>query len=211
MDATLTAGTLFALFIALLVLAAVPSVSTLTVIARSAALGFRHGVATTLGILTADVVFILAAIYGLAALAANIGPWFKVVKLLGGAYLIVSGLMLLPAALPVRQTVAAKVSTLRASYLTGLSITFSDHKAILFYLGFFPAFMDLGAMTTPDTVLVLLAATAAVGGVKLVYARLAELARTRLDQTMQRNINSFAGGVMIAVGAMVLIRVYAMP
>ena len=211
METTLTAGTLFALFIALLVLAAVPSVSTLTVIARSAALGFRHGVATTLGILTADVVFILAAIYGLAALAANIGPWFKVVKLLGGIYLIVSGLMLLFMLMPGRQAAAAKTSTLRASYLTGLSITFGDHKAILFYLGFFPAFIDIGAMTSMDAALVLLAATAAVGGMKLVYAGLADQARARLGEQVQQGINRFAGGVMIAVGAIVLIRVYSMP
>jgi threonine/homoserine/homoserine lactone efflux protein len=96
--------------------------------------------------------------------------------------------------------------TLRASYLTGLSITFADQKAILFYLGFFPAFMDLKAMTLTDTVMVLIAATIAVGGVKLAYARLADQVRTRLNAGLQQSINSFAGGVMIAVGAMVLIR-----
>lgn len=74
--------------------------------------------------------------------------------------------------------------TLRASYLSGLSITFADQKAILFYLGFFPAFIDLKAITLTDTVLLLIAATLAVGGVKLVYARLAGQASTRLGEQM---------------------------
>ncbi len=208
MDTTLTIGTLISLFLALVILAAVPSVSSLTVAARAAAFGFRHGVMTTLGILTADVVFILSAIYGLAALAANIGVWFVVVKLLGGAYLIGSGLMLLLAALPARQAAPVNGDSLRASYLTGLSITFADQKAILFYLGFFPAFINLKAITITDTVLVLIAATLAVGAVKLAYARLADQARARLGEPVQRNINSFAGGVMIAVGAMVVIRAF---
>jgi threonine/homoserine/homoserine lactone efflux protein len=206
MDAALTIGTLFALFLALVILAAVPSVSTLTVAARSAAFGLRHGVMTTLGILTADVVFILSAIYGLAALAANMDTWFVVVKLLGGGYLIGSGIVLLRTASLPQAAASSGGDTLRASYLTGLSITFADQKAILFYLGFFPAFMDLKAMTLTDTVMVLIAATIAVGGVKLAYARLADQVRTRLNAGLQQSINSFAGGVMIAVGAMVLIR-----
>ncbi len=206
MDATLTIGTLFALFLALAILAAVPSVSTLTVAARSAAFGLRHGVMTTLGIITADVVFILSAIYGLAALAANTGTWFVMVKLLGGGYLIGSGIVLLRTASLPRAAASSGGDTLRASYLTGLSITFADQRAILFYLGFFPAFMDLKAMTPTDNALVLIAATIAVGGVKLAYAQLADQVRTRLNAGLQQSINSFAGGVMIAVGAMVLIR-----
>lgn len=206
MHATLTLGTLLALFLALVILAAVPSVSTLTVAARSAAYGFAHGVITTLGILTADVIFILAAIYGLAALAANMGPWFLVVKLLGGAYLMGAGFLMLFAAPVDRQGASSGGSTWPASYLTGLSITFGDQKAILFYLGFFPAFMDLGVMTTVDTALVLLAATIAVGSVKLVYARLADQTHAPLSEKLQRNISSFAGGVMMAVGMMVVIR-----
>lgn len=49
---------------------AVPSLSVVTVSARSAALGFAHGVLASARIVVGDIVFILIAIYGLSALAA---------------------------------------------------------------------------------------------------------------------------------------------
>jgi len=52
-------------------------------------------------------------------------------------------------------------------------ITLGDQKAILFYLGFFPAFLDLVAMSALDTAVILLVTTVAVGGVKLAYAGMA--------------------------------------
>ena len=38
--------------------------------------------------------------------------------------------------------------------MAGLLVTLADQKAILFYLGFLPAFMDLDAITPADTIAV---------------------------------------------------------
>ena len=51
-------------------------------------------------------------------------------------------------------------------FLTGLLVTLGDQKAILFYLGFFPAFVNLAALSLADTSLILAVATVAVGGPK---------------------------------------------
>jgi len=66
-----------------------------------------------------------------------------------------------------------------SSFMTGLPITPGEQKAILFYLGFFPAFMDLKALTVPDALIVIAIAAVAVGGVKLGYAWVASVVRMK--------------------------------
>jgi threonine/homoserine/homoserine lactone efflux protein len=192
---------------ALIVLAIIPSVSVLAVTARSAAFGFTHGVLTALGIVAADILFILVAVYGLALVAELMGAQFKLVQYLGGAYLIWLGISLWRADTKARQSDEVKQSSHSSSFLTGFLITLGDQKAILFYLGFFPAFIDLSRMTTADTLIIIMIAIIGVGGAKLVYAYLADRARTVFKNTRAvRGINILAACVMIAVGLTLLLK-----
>ncbi len=188
-------------------LAIIPSVSVLTVTARSAAFGFTHGVLTALGIVAADILFILVAVYGLALVAELMGAQFKLVQYLGGAYLIWLGISLWRADAKARQSDEIKQSSHSSSFLTGFLITLGDQKAILFYLGFFPAFVDLSRMTMADTLIIISVAIIGVGGSKLVYAYLADRARTIFKNTRAvRAINILAACVMIAVGLTLLLK-----
>lgn len=58
MQSSMTLSTIGALFCAMTVLAAIPSISVLAVSTRSTAFGFIHGVFTTLGIVVGDIIFI---------------------------------------------------------------------------------------------------------------------------------------------------------
>lgn len=188
-------------------LAIIPSVSVLAVTARSAAFGFTHGVLTALGIVAADILFILIAVYGLALMAELMGAQFKLVQYLGGAYLIWLGISLWRADAKARQSDEIKQSSHSSSFLTGFLITLGDQKAILFYLGFFPAFVDLSRMTPADTLIIIMIAIIGVGGAKLVYAYLADRARTVFKNTRAvRGINILAACVMIAVGLTLLLK-----
>lgn len=188
-------------------LAIIPSVSVLAVTARSAAFGFTHGVLTALGIVAADILFILIAVYGLALVAELMGAQFKLVQYLGGAYLIWLGISLWRADTKARQSDEVKQSSHSSSFLTGFLITLGDQKAILFYLGFFPAFVDLSRMTPADTLIIIMIAIIGVGGAKLVYAYLADRARTVFENTRAvRGINILAACVMIAVGLSLLLK-----
>lgn len=188
-------------------LATIPSVSVLAVTARSAAFGFTHGALTALGIVVADILFILVAVYGLALVAELMGAEFKFVQYLGGAYLIWLGISLWRADAKAHQSDETKQSSRSSSFLTGFLITLGDQKAILFYLGFFPAFVDLSRMTTADTLIIIMIAIIGVGGAKLVYAYLADRARTIFKNTRAvRAINILAACVMIAVGLSLLLK-----
>ena len=191
-------------------LAIIPSISVLAVTARAAAFGFTHGMFTALGIVVADIIFILIAVYGLALLAGLMGEQFTWIKIVGGFYLIWLGISLWRADAKTRKTEEIKQSSWGSSFLTGFLITLGDQKAILFYLGFFPAFIDLSRMTPADTLTIIVIAIVGVGGAKLIYAYLADRASLAFkDKRAVRAINILAACVMIAVGLTLLLRTQA--
>lgn len=200
----MTFGSALALFGVMLLLALIPGVSVLTVMARSVSGGFVHGLFATLGIVAGDIVLILVAILGLSVLAAKMGDLFVLVRYAGAAYLVWLGISLWrsrPADAPSGATGTASAGS---SFLAGLLVTLADQKAILFYFGFLPAFIDLGNVTPLDTAVIVAAATLAVGGAKLGYACIASRARGLLDAGAGRRLSAAAGGATIAVAVILV-------
>jgi threonine/homoserine/homoserine lactone efflux protein len=85
--------------------------------------------------------------------------------------------------------------------MAGLLVTLGDTKAIFFYLGLFPAFLDLSTISLSDTGIIIVIAVVAVGGPKLVYAYAADRAGKIFQNTRAaKAINIVAGSVMLAAG-----------
>lgn len=197
----MTFQSLISLFFTMVLLAALPSTSVLTVVARSLSAGFWHGGVTALGIVMGDIVFILFAVYGLSIVATTLVSVFVVIKCLGSAYLITLGVTLWRATTTAITFNEVKEPSWISSFLTGLLITLGDQKAILFYIGFLPAFVDLSNLTVIDTSLIMVITIGAVGGVKLAYAYMAGRAQRLLQQAHVRTlINRAAGTAMILTG-----------
>jgi threonine/homoserine/homoserine lactone efflux protein len=193
----------------MIVLAIVPSVSVLAVTARAAAFGFSQGLFTAAGIVVADVLFILVAVYGLALIAEMMGDQFRLVQYIGAAYLIWLGISMWRADTRARTADSVPQSSWLSSFLTGFLITLGDQKAILFYLGFFPAFIDLSTMTPADTLIIVVIAILGVGGAKLTYAFLAARASLLFNNAaVLRGINILAACVMILVGVALLFKTW---
>jgi threonine/homoserine/homoserine lactone efflux protein len=203
----MTFSSIVALFSAMVVLAAIPSVSVLAVSTRAATSGFIHGIFTTLGIVLGDIIFIIIAIWGLSLLAETMGSLFVLIKYLGGAYLILLGIGLCRSKSKDIKTEEIVKSSLMSSFLTGLFITLGDQKATLFYLGFFPAFLDISKISYFDTGLIIGITTVAVGGVKLGYAFMADKARLLISSPIRKGMNMAAGCVMISVGVFLVTKV----
>lgn len=193
------------LSLAMVVLAAMPSTSVFVVVSRAAALGVRHGIATALGIVAGDVAFIAVAILGMTALATWAGGVFEAIQLAGGLYLIWLGLALWRSD-PDSGGEQARpaVASCRGSFMAGLLLTLADQKAVLFYLGFFPAFVDLAAISLADTFLVIGIAVLTVGGVKIAYALAADRAGAWLNRRSARKLRKVAAVVMMGIGIVVL-------
>ena len=206
MQLTMTLGNMFALFGAMLVLAAMPSSSVVIVVSRSLSSGYMHGVLAALGIVVGDIIFILIAIFGLTLLAESMTEMFVLIKYLGGAYLVWLGTGLLfakPGELQAEKNGSAARSS---SFLSGLLFTLADQKALLFYLGFFPAFINLSSLTLADTAAILTIALLAVGGVKLAYAFIADSAALLFTDKARRGLNITSGSLMLAIGLFAIIR-----
>ncbi|MEB3180910.1 MAG: LysE family translocator [Nostocaceae cyanobacterium] len=184
----------------MIVLAAIPSVSVLAVSTRSATSGLIHGVFTTIGIVVGDIIFILIAIWGLSLLVETMASLFFLIKYLGGAYIIFLGIGLCRSKSQDVERSEVVKSSLMSSFMTGLLITLGDQKATLFYLGFFPAFLDISKISYFDTLVIITITILSVGGVKLGYAFLADRAKLLISSKIRKGINTAAGCVMIAVG-----------
>ncbi|WP_228021489.1 LysE family translocator [Vasconcelosia minhoensis] len=191
----------------MLILAIVPGPSDVAVVARSIAAGFRHALLMVGGILLADFLFIFLAIYGLATAAESMGSLFTIVKSLCGAYLIGLGIGSIRSRSKAMGTSKFKGFPQFSSFLSGLLITLGDPKAILFYMGLFPAFVDLANISTAEIITIMLIATITVGGVKTAYAYLAESAKLFFEHPRaRRTLDIAAGGVLMGTGLWLLLR-----
>jgi len=207
MDTSLTLNNIAALTGIMFVGALIPGISVLAVSSRAVAFGFSHGVLTTLGIVVGDIIFILIAILGLSVLAETMGSFFVLVKYLGGAYLVWLGITLWRSKSKAAEAKKNLESSLLSSFLTGLFITLGDQKAIFFYLGFFPAFIELSSLTFIDAGIIILIATLAIVSTKLGYALLAIKSSQLFKSAIaDKRINMIAGTVIIGLGVFLVVR-----
>ena len=128
-----------AFVVAIIVFLAIPGPGNLALITATGKGGVRAGLATTLGVMAADQVLMWLAVAGVAALLAATPTAFQAVQWLGAAYLAWLGWKMLtapPGAPPVL------VMQPRHYFRQGALITLLNPKAIVFYMAFFPLFVD---------------------------------------------------------------------
>ena len=202
----MTIGATLALLGTMLAIAVVPGPSDFLVVGRAAAAGFAHGLGVTLGVIAADYLFILAAVLSLGFIAEQMGSLFVIVKYVCGLYLVGLGIVTWRARNQSPGEVDGRSSSWVASVSSGFLITLGDPKAILFYAGILPAFVDMETVTWRDALIVLAAATVTIAVVKLSYAYLAGRARSLLENGRARTaMNILGGGVLAGTGVFVLL------
>lgn len=199
----MTIASMFSLFVALVVLAVIPGSGVFTVVARAMASGFLHGLVTVFGIVFGDYIFIVLSLYGLSALASTMGGFFTFVKYAGAMYLIWLGVKLLLAKYSSVEVKPVIEFSFLSNFVAGLVTTLSNPKAILFYVSFFPAFINVQSVTIVEIWQLLLVATLAVGGVMAMYAYAASRAsRIFKSSRAAKTLNVAAGTIMVGSGVL---------
>lgn len=190
----------------MLVLAAVPSASVALVVTRAATLGLANGISVALGIVLGDLAFVALALLGMSFLAETIGPFFAVLKICGGTYLIWLGINLLRSRSEVELVPSSSTPlSLAASFVSGFVLTLGDAKAIIFYASLFPAFVDMSDLSSGDIVGIVGATVIAVGGVKTLYAFSAKRIVQRFEnRRAQRLARCTAGCAMVGAGSFLI-------
>jgi len=187
------------------VLAAVPGPGVFMTVSRALTSGMARTLPVIAGIVLGDVIFLLLALGGLAALEALLEPLFNAVALAAAAYLIAAGIRQWRAD-PARER--PDVSPGRG-FVSGLSVTLSNPKVMLFYLGFLPAFVDLAALKATEMLLLALVVSAVLGAVMLGYAFGASRARALFtDGRALGYLNRLGGSVLIAAALLVLFKAW---
>lgn len=188
-------------FVAAIVLfLAIPGPGNLALITSTGKGGIRAGLAATLGVMAGDQVLMWLAVAGVAALLASCPTAFHAVQWLGAAYLAWLGFKMLlarPGSQPVL-TIEPRHYFQQAAWITLL-----NPKAIVFYMAFFPLFVDparhqglltFGAMAATIAVLTFVYGLVVV----LLTHRLAE--RMRANPKVARGLEKIAGVFLIGFG-----------
>ena len=198
----------FGFALAMLILAASPGPGVFATTARAMASGFRPALGVIWGIVLGDIIFLMFAAFGLSMVARALGNLFFIVKVCGGVYLVWLGIKIwLQKPDPVQNQHHAGDRSKWGNFVSGLIITLSNPKVILFYCGFLPTFLELSTLTMVDMMLIVAIITAVLSGVLIAYAYLASRAR-RIFTTKRavKRLNRAAGGVMVAAGVAIAAR-----
>lgn len=194
-----------ALFLSMAVLAAVPSLSVLLVTTLAARGGLRQGAAAAGGVVAGDIVFITVAMFGLSVLG-NLPPlWSGLLKVAAGIWLCYCAWMIASSRTEKESVAVQSQWGTLGAFGAGLLLTLSDQKAILFYLGFLPGFLDAETVSIGDWLMVVAITCVAVGGVKLLYVLGATRARRRLGPATGRLIQTVGALVVAIAGLGVLV------
>ena len=189
-----------AFVVAVIVFLAIPGPGNLALITSTGKGGVVGGLAATLGVIAGDQVLMWLAVAGVAALLAASPMLFAGVQWLGAGYLAWLGWRMI-----VAKPGDAPVLHIRAGqyFRQALAITLLNPKAIVFYMAFFPLFVDparhqglatFGFMAATIAVLTFLYGA-------LVVALTRHFAdRLRANPRLVRWLNRLAGSLLLGFG-----------
>ncbi|MBA2674711.1 LysE family translocator [Ramlibacter sp.] len=185
---------------AILIFLAIPGPGNLALITSTSKGGIRGGLAATLGLIAGDQVLMWAAVAGVAALLLNYPAAFHAVQWLGAAYLAWLGFKMLRA----KPSDAPVLNIEPHHYFrqAGL-ITLLNPKAIVFYMAFFPLFVDStrhqGMATFGAMALTIATLTFAYGLVAVLLTHFLA-AKLRANPAITSTLNKIAGTFLIGFG-----------
>jgi threonine/homoserine/homoserine lactone efflux protein len=186
---------------AVIVFLALPGPGTFALLTSTGKGGLRAGAAATAGLIVGDQVLLWLAVVGVAALLAAHPLLFKAVQYAGAAYLAWIGLRLV---LRRGDGAGAPVRIERGRHFRqAFTITLLNPKAIVFYMAFFPLFIDPDTHRGMPTFAVMAATIAAITAAwcltLCVFAgALAE--RCRTHRRPARALERIAGLFLVAFG-----------
>jgi len=191
----------YSAFVAAIVLfLAIPGPGNLALITSTSKGGVTGGLMATLGVIAGDQVLMWLAVAGVAAVLATYPTAFAAIQWLGAAYLAWLGFKMLLA-----KPGDAPVLNIRPRqyFQQALAITLLNPKAIVFYMAFFPLFVDpqihLGMISFGVMAATIAALTFLYGlGMTLLTHHLAE--RMRDNPVAGRVLEKVAGLFLVGFG-----------
>ncbi|MES2937361.1 MAG: LysE family transporter [Pseudomonadota bacterium] len=185
---------------AILIFLAIPGPGNLAIITSTSKGGIRGGLAATFGVIAGDQVLMWAAVAGVAALLLTYPAAFHAVQWLGAVYLAWLGFKMLcakPSDAPVLH-----IEPHHYFRQAGL-ITLLNPKAIVFYMAFFPLFVNPAqhqGMTTFAAMALTVAALTFAYCAAVILLTHFLAAKLRANPAITSALNKIAGTFLIGFG-----------
>ncbi|MCC6468695.1 MAG: LysE family translocator [Alphaproteobacteria bacterium] len=202
---TLASISLFAVVFGLACAAPGPTIAAL--VARVLGGGTRGIVPFCLGLVASDLMWLAAAAFGLAVVAAHFQPVFAALKYLGAAYLLYLAwkLWTAPAAAPVAPPPPRGEGA--RLFLGAIAVGSGNPKTMLFYLALLPTVIPIGQVSVPGFAALAAIVIVVYGAILAGYVFTAERARRALkDSRVIRYVNRATGAVMAGAAAAIASR-----
>lgn len=189
-----------AFVVAIIVFLLIPGPGNLALITSTGKGHVAGGLAATLGVILGDQILMWLAVAGVATLLSAYPAAFHAVQWLGAAYLAWLGMKMLLA----RPGAAPILHIKPRHYLRqALVITLLNPKAIVFYMAFFPLFVDPAThqgLTTFGFMAATIAALTFAYGLSVVLLTHFLAARLRANPLIARALEKLAGLFLIGFG-----------
>lgn len=190
--------------IALLV---IPGPAVLFIVARSGAQGRRAGFVSVVGVHTASIVHVGAAVAGLSAVVVASAIAFTAVKFIGGLYLIYLGVKSIRGARRLSGAVTPTRRPEKRLFAEAFAVNLLNPKVALFFLAFLPQFVERGHGAIWTQTLVLGLVYIALGLCSdsmyvLIGARMGSWMNGRAERL--RASRYAEGGILVGLGVLTL-------
>lgn len=204
---TLTVGQLAFYCGALVVLFLTPGPVWLALTARALAGGFHAAWPLALGVVIGDALWPLLAVLGVSWLVDQVEGFMVILRFVGAGMFLIMGVLLIRNA---DRKIAGDSRLTRpgmwAGFVAGLVVILGNPKAILFYMGVLPGFFDLTQVTWADIAAIMAASMLVPFLGNLLFAAMVDrVGRVLSSGRAVRRTNLIAGGLMIGVGALILL------
>lgn len=189
-------------FITLFIFSITPGPGVFAILAKSLTEGAQPCIAMSVGMAVSDVVYLILACYGLAAIAEQWGELFTLIRIAGATYLVYLGWKLWRSrAEYIERENRLSAGKKLAGFIQGFLISASNPKVILFYIAFLPSFIDLTALETRDIVLVSILTFSGISlGLLTIAASAAWAGQYFRSEKAMKGLNRVAGSIMMSAG-----------
>lgn len=179
-----------------------PDTSQLLTISNSIQHGLKRSLWTISGDLSANILQMLAAAFGLAAVIATSANAFTIIKWLGVAYLAWIGLQLFLSKPIDTKAESASQKSAGSLFRQGFFTSSANPYAVVFFSALFPQFIDPGLPVLPQVAI--LGATYLVvdGVILLLWGYLAIYSADRIKALSRGGMNRICGLLMMGAAAL---------
>lgn len=163
--------------------------------------GKKSVVPLVTGVLTGDVIAMTVSFVGLGALLAASAALFTAFKWVAGGYLVYLGIKAWRAKVSVEEA-ELPTETGNKVFKEALIVTALNPKGIVFFIAFFPLFINVNTAVVPQMTIMALTFLAVSAGSATFYSTFAGLLRSKVRSAkFQQRFNKVSGSMLAGAGA----------